>query len=70
MCAKRAVLIRPFVEDIRVGLTDLELMEKYGVSQAELRFLFKKLASRGVVRPDEHPALRPDQFEDTIELDL
>ena len=70
MADKRTVLIRPFVEDIRLGLTDLELMEKYRVSEDELRFLFKKLAKRGVVRPDEHPALKPDHFEDTIVLDL
>lgn len=70
MTEKRAVMIRPFVEDIRLGLTDLELMEKYRVSEDDLRLLFKKLAKRGVVRPDEHPALRPDHFEDTIELDF
>ncbi len=70
MSEKRAVMIRPFVEDIRLGLTDLELMEKYRVSERELRVLFKKLAERGLVRPDEHPALKPDHFEDTIVLDL
>lgn len=70
MTEKRDVLIRPFVEDIRQGMTDLELMEKYRISEPELRFLFKKLAKRGVVTPEDLPALNPDVFEDTIVLDL
>lgn len=62
----RTILIRQFVEDVRSGYTDAELLQKYRISENELRTVFRTLAERHLLLPDEVPSIRPEQFEDTI----
>jgi hypothetical protein len=70
MPAKRTIWIRTFVEDVRSGLTDAELMEKHRVSEKELRLAFRKLVASHVLDPAELPSVHPDQFEETMVLDV
>ncbi len=70
MAAKRTIWIRTFVEDVRAGLTDAELMEKHRISEKELQLAFRKLVERHVLDPSELPAVRPDRFEETLVLDV
>jgi len=62
----RTIFIRHFVEHVRSGYTDAELMEKYRITEKELRTVFRTLAERHLLLPDEVPSIRPEQFEDTI----
>ena len=70
MAVKRTIWIRTFVEDVRAGLTDSELMEKHRISEQELQLTFRKLVERRVLDPSELPAVRPDWFEETLVLDV
>ena len=63
------VPIRQFVDDVRLALTNDELMEKYQISVQELRSMIKVLADRGVFEKEELE-FRPGDYEDTVVMDL
>ena len=70
MSAKRKIWIRTFVEDVRSGLTDAELMEKHRISEKELQMVFRRLVERHVLKPSDLPAVKPENFEETIVIDV
>jgi hypothetical protein len=53
MAPKRTVSARDIVTDIRAGLTDSQLMDKYGLSAKGLESLFTKLIEAGVMESSE-----------------
>jgi hypothetical protein len=53
MESKRKIKAREFAHDVRAGLTDFELMSKYGLSFDELEALFDKLVKAGILRRPE-----------------
>ncbi|GEM_PF-1944689 len=63
------VPIRQFVDDVRLSLTNDELMDKYQLSQKELRSVIKALADRKVLNKEELE-VRPGDYEDTVVIDL
>jgi hypothetical protein len=59
---KRRVPLNGIVNDIFVGMTDVELMTKYEIVWAsDLYKVFKKLIKKGVVKKDEIKSRRPKQ---------
>ena len=63
------VPIRQFVDDVKLAVTDAELMEKYQISEQELRSMLKALADRKVFKKEELE-VRPGDYEDTVVIDL
>jgi uncharacterized protein (DUF433 family) len=55
---KTQVRARDAVEDIRAGMSDLQLMEKFNLSAKGLDSLFQKLIAVGKIRQDELDARR------------
>jgi transcription initiation factor IIE alpha subunit len=66
---KREINGREIVEDIRLGLTDDEMMEKYRISTQGLRSLFIKLYQAGLITNDDME-WRPSLWDETVTLDL
>ncbi len=66
---KREIKGREIIEDIRLGLTDDEIMEKYKLSHQGLRSLFLKLRHAGLITKDEFE-WRPALWDETVTLDL
>jgi hypothetical protein len=59
---KRRVPLNGIVNDIFVGMTDVELMTKYDIVWAsDLYKVFKKLIKRGAVKKDQIKSRRPKQ---------
>jgi len=50
---KRKVSAKAVVTDIRSGLSDVELTEKYGLSPAELKVVFNKLVANKILSAEE-----------------
>jgi hypothetical protein len=50
---KRRISSRQFVEDIREGMSDQALMEKYAISYVSLQSIFGKLVDSGRVQAAE-----------------
>jgi DNA-binding GntR family transcriptional regulator len=46
---KRKIKVKPFVSDLRNGMGDRELMEKYTVSEHQLHKAFQRLIDAGVI---------------------
>ncbi len=46
---KRKIRAKEFVRDLRNGMSDRQLMEKYALSAEQLRSVFRKLVDRGAV---------------------
>ena len=46
---KRKIKAKPFVNDLRNGLGDTELMEKYTLSEDQLHKVFQKLVDAGSI---------------------
>ncbi|MBI5571809.1 MAG: PilZ domain-containing protein [Desulfomonile tiedjei] len=62
MPTKRSIRAKDVVRDIRDGMTDAELTEKYKISRAELRFLFEKLvALKAIGRAEAHGRLPQEE---------
>ncbi len=57
--AKRTVNEKELVDDVRFGMADHELMQKYALSQQQLKALFDKLVEKGSVRVEELYRLEP-----------
>jgi signal transduction histidine kinase/ActR/RegA family two-component response regulator len=53
MAADRRIRARDIVRDLRSGMSDAELMEKYRVSAKGLQGLFKQLFAARIMSPDE-----------------
>jgi uncharacterized protein (DUF433 family) len=53
MPQKRTVKTRDVLNNIRAGMTDPELMQKYGLSAKGLQSLFRKLLEVKAITPDE-----------------
>jgi hypothetical protein len=61
--------LREAVKDIKTGLDDTALMEKYRFSARELLSLFNKLIKSGILKQSELDA-RVSSFEKTVDLAL
>jgi PilZ domain len=68
MQAKRKITARKIVNDIRSGLSNLELMEKYKLSSKGLLSAFNKLISTQTVEEQELAGRIP-LLDDTIDID-
>lgn len=66
---KREIKAKEALQDIRHGMNDLELMEKYRITDKGIRSLFKKLVAVGLLNPDEIDR-RDATFVSTVTLDL
>lgn len=53
MAPKRTIKGREIVADIRSGMTDNQLMDKYNLSEGALKNIFRKLVDAGAIREDE-----------------
>jgi hypothetical protein len=67
MKPKRQIAVKPFLDDMKAGLTDLQLMEKYKVSSRGLQRVFKKLLDANAISPAQLRGRVPS-FEDTVNL--
>jgi hypothetical protein len=47
--SKRKIKAKPFIRDLRNGVGDRELMEKYALSESQLHKVFHKLADAGAI---------------------
>ena len=47
--SKRKIKAKPFVRDLRNGMGDRELMEKYALSESQLHKVFHKLVDAGAI---------------------
>jgi hypothetical protein len=68
MAAKRTIKAKDIVNDLRSGLTNFQLMEKYGLSSKGLQSIFAKLMEAGAVRVGELNGRVP-LADDTVNLD-
>jgi hypothetical protein len=66
---KREIKAKQALQDIRHGMNDLELMEKYKITDKGIRSLFKKLVTVGLLSQDEIDR-RDSTFVSTVTLDL
>jgi hypothetical protein len=66
---KREIKAKQALTDIRSGMDDLTLMEKYKITDKGLRSLFRKLMSAGLLTQREVDG-RDATFVSTITLDL
>jgi hypothetical protein len=67
MAEKRTIKARDIVNDIRAGLTDHQLMEKYRLSFKGLQSIFKKLEDVKAIKPSELYGRIPS-YEDTVNV--
>jgi hypothetical protein len=68
MAAKRRIPANDLAKDIRMGMSNGEVMKKYRLSQAGLASVFKKLVQAGVVEQSEVQR-RMEPGDDTADLD-
>jgi hypothetical protein len=59
---KRQIGLRNFINDIRRGLTRIDLTDKYGLTSRELHRAFGKLVEVGAVAVSELPEKLPSQY--------
>jgi len=55
----REISAREALRDIRSGLDEAELMEKYKLSQVGLKKLLKQLSDLGLLERDDEGKIRP-----------
>jgi len=68
MPQKRKISAKDIINDIRGGMTDSELMDKYRLSIKGLQSIFRKLEAVRAIKPSELYGRFPG-FDDTIEVD-
>jgi PilZ domain len=68
MHAKRKIVVKSLVNDIRAGFSNLELMEKYSLSSKGLLSAFNKLIASKAMKEDELDRRLPT-FDDTVDID-
>ncbi len=66
---KRGINAKAVVQDIRSGMTDGDLMERYRLSAKGLRSTFQKLLAARLITQAEY-GNRLTDYEDTIILDF
>ncbi|MBM3301230.1 MAG: PilZ domain-containing protein, partial [Deltaproteobacteria bacterium] len=66
---KREIKAKDVLRDIRAGMSNDELMNRYHLSSKGLRSVFKKLVDAGVVRPDEMKTRMPVIGDEMIPKD-
>jgi hypothetical protein len=66
--AKHKIVVKEFVADMRSGMTDGLLMEKYRLSARGLNRAFEKLKSGGFIG-NEDILRRVPSYEDTVDID-
>ena len=66
---KREVKAKEAIRDIRSGMDDIALMEKYKINDKGLKSLFRKLLAAGLVTADEIDQ-RESPFMSTVTLDM
>ena len=66
---KRSVKAKEVLADIRAGITDLDMMEKYQLSAKGLQSLFDKMVAARLITEDEIQD-RMSTWLDTIAIDL
>ncbi len=69
MDAKRKIKGKDVVRDIRSGMTDSQLMDKYELSLTGLQKVFRKLVDAGALRMEEIYGRNPLR-EDSVVIDL
>ena len=67
--SKREIKAKDILEDLRAGLTDDQIMEKYRLSPTGLKSLFDKMVAAKVMTQEEY-AWRPVGWDDTVSIDL
>ncbi|MEW6531127.1 MAG: ankyrin repeat domain-containing protein [Thermodesulfobacteriota bacterium] len=65
--AMRHVKISQFVDDVRSGMTDFELMEKHCLSLRQLQSVFDKLLAAGTLDPIDLEGIEPE-LDPTVKL--
>ncbi|MBI4962364.1 MAG: PilZ domain-containing protein [Desulfomonile tiedjei] len=68
MAEKRQIKAKDIINDIRRGMTDSELMEKFRLSIKGLQSVFRKLEAVKAIKPSELYGRFPG-FDDTIDVD-
>ncbi|MGB9618243.1 MAG: hypothetical protein ACPL7J_13045, partial [Desulfomonilaceae bacterium] len=64
MSEKRKIKAKEIIADIRAGMMDQELMEKYNVSQNALKSIFQKLIDSGSLQQHElEERIPPDRLK-------
>lgn len=61
--------VADFVEDVRSGFTDEEMMEKYRISRKQLMYLYDKLLEAGLLTAYDLEKPTTPAFEATVELE-
>ena len=65
--ASRRIHARSFVDDMRSGMSDSALMEKYKLTAKGLHSAFRKLVAANVLKPSELVGRHPE-YDETIEV--
>ncbi len=65
---RRKIPARTFVDDMRAGLPDSGLMEKYRLTARGLHSAFRKLLAANVIQPSELLG-RHSEYDETIDVD-
>jgi hypothetical protein len=65
--ARRTIPARSFVGDMRSGMTDSALMEKYKLTARGLHSAFRKLLAANVVQPSELVG-RHSEYDETVDV--
>jgi hypothetical protein len=68
MTKKRKISAKDIITDIREGLTDSELLDKYRLSIKGLQSIFRKLEAVKAIKPSELYGRLPS-FDDTIDIE-
>lgn len=68
MAPKRTIKARDIINDIRAGMTDSELMDKYRLSVKGLQSIFRKLEAANAIKPSELYGRFPS-LDDSVEVD-
>jgi len=66
---KLQISVKDFLADVRTGMTDSTLMEKYGLSARGLTRTFEKLTAGGFIAQAEVDR-RTAHMEDTVRIDI
>lgn len=69
MTTHKKISAGDFVKDLRLQMTDAELMDKYRLSAKGLKSVLDKLLEAKLITQAEHD-WRPVDYEDTVVLDL
>ncbi|MEW6112103.1 MAG: hypothetical protein AB1664_08225 [Thermodesulfobacteriota bacterium] len=67
MAAKPVINGYKMIRDIKAGLTDAEIMEKYKLSYKGLQSVFRKLVDAKLIRPSQLYG-RSTEYEDTADI--